>query len=55
MKLPVICPFCDEEVNFDWSKHIVDQEKSGGDVEKMRVVCLTWHFSSFHNEPRHSL
>ena len=33
MKLPVNCPFCGEEVSFDWSKYIVDQEKSGGEVE----------------------
>ena len=33
MKLPVNCPFCGEEVSFDWTKHIVDQEKSGGEVE----------------------
>lgn len=33
MKLPVNCPFCNEEIPFDWSKHIVDQEKYGKEVE----------------------
>jgi uncharacterized Zn-finger protein len=32
-KLPVICPFCEKEVVYDWSEFIVDQEKDHGEVE----------------------
>ncbi len=32
-KLPVNCPFCEEEVTHDWSEYIVDQEKYHGEVE----------------------
>lgn len=32
-KLPVNCPFCEEEVDFEWSKYIVNQEKYHGEVE----------------------
>ena len=32
-KLPVICPFCEEEVVYDWSEFIVDQEKYRGEIE----------------------
>ena len=61
MKLPVNCPFCNEEVAFDWSKHIVDQEKYGKEVENTiecdSFECPNCHeafniFGSVYEEPK---
>lgn len=61
MKLPVSCPFCNEEIPFDWSKHIVDQEKYGKEVENTiecdEFECPACHevfniFGSVYEEPK---
>ena len=47
MKLPVSCPFCNEEIPFDWSKHIVDQEKYGKEVENT-IECDEFECPACH-------
>ncbi len=61
MKLPITCPFCGKELDFDWTKHIVDQEKYGKEVENTiecdEFECTDCHevfnvFGSVYEEPK---
>ena len=60
-KLPISCPFCSKELDFEWSKYIVDQEKYGKEVENTiecdEFECIGCHevfnvFGSVYEEPK---